>query len=76
MYIMTLEPIPMAYFIDPSHQSVCLYAYVARQRLGKNVTAAMNIHATIEELSDASFPMRFVSHQRKYAITFSQNFFF
>jgi hypothetical protein len=29
----------MAYFINPFHQSVCLYVYphiVARQRLGKN----------------------------------------
>jgi hypothetical protein len=35
------------YFTNPSLQSVCLYMYVthivARQRLGKNVTAAMNI---------------------------------
>jgi hypothetical protein len=38
MYIMTSEPISMAYFINPSNQSVCLYVYpsiVARQRLGK-----------------------------------------
>jgi hypothetical protein len=28
---------------------------VARQRLGRNVTAVTNIHATIEELLDASF---------------------
>jgi hypothetical protein len=30
---------------------------VARQRLGINVTAITNTHATIEELSDASFSM-------------------
>jgi hypothetical protein len=51
-YIMTLEPISTAHFINPSHQSVCLYVYppmVPRQRLGKNVTAATNTHATIEE---------------------------
>jgi hypothetical protein len=30
---------------------------VARQRLGRNVTAVMNTHATIEELLDASFLM-------------------
>jgi hypothetical protein len=35
---------------------------VARQRLGKNVTSATNTHATIEELVDASFYMRFVSY--------------
>jgi hypothetical protein len=64
---MAHEPISTAYFINPSHQSVCLYVYpliVARQRLGKNVTAATNTHATIEELLDASFSIRSVSYQR------------
>jgi hypothetical protein len=48
MYITTPGPISTAYFINPSHQSVCLYVYppiVARQRLGKNVTEAANAHA-------------------------------
>jgi hypothetical protein len=38
MYVMAPELISWAYFINPSHQSLCLYAYpptVARQRLGK-----------------------------------------
>jgi hypothetical protein len=35
---------------------------VARQRLGKNVTAATNTHAT-EELLDISFSMQSMSHQ-------------
>jgi hypothetical protein len=68
MYIMAREHISTAYFINPSHQSVCLYVYprvIARQRLGKNVTAETNTHETIEELSDASFSMRSVSYQRK-----------
>jgi hypothetical protein len=38
---------------------------VARQRLGKNVTAATNTHAKIEELLEASFSMPSVSYQRK-----------
>jgi hypothetical protein len=49
MYIMAPEPISMAYFINPSHQSLCLYVYppnVAKQRLGKNVTATKNTYAT------------------------------
>jgi hypothetical protein len=48
MYIMTHEP---TYFINPFHQSVCLYVYplVARQRLGNKVTVASNAHATVEE---------------------------
>jgi hypothetical protein len=61
------ELISAAYFINPSHRSVCLYVYfsvVVRQRLGKKVTAATNIHAPLEELLDASFPMRSL-YQRK-----------
>jgi hypothetical protein len=38
---------------------------VPRQRLGKNVTAATNTHATTEELLDQLFYMRFASYQRK-----------
>jgi hypothetical protein len=38
---------------------------VASQRLGRNVTAVTNTHATIEELLDASFSMRPVSYQGK-----------
>jgi hypothetical protein len=34
---------------------ICGSLIVARQRHGKNVTAAMNTHATIEELLNASF---------------------
>jgi hypothetical protein len=45
MYIMAPKPISTAYFINPSHQSMCLYVYpsmIVRQRLGKNFTAATN----------------------------------
>jgi hypothetical protein len=37
--------------------------FVARQRLGRNVTAVKNTHAAIEELLDASFSMWLVSYQ-------------
>jgi hypothetical protein len=53
MYIMAPEHISMVYFINPSHQTVCLYVYitnVARQQLSRNITAATNTHATIAEL--------------------------
>jgi hypothetical protein len=55
MYIMASQPISTAYFINPAHQSlsVCVFPYVARQRLGKNVTAATNTHATMEGLVNA-----------------------
>jgi hypothetical protein len=70
MYIMVPEPISTAYFINPSHQSVSLHVYhniVARQGLGKkkNVTAATNTHATIEELLGTSFSVLSVLYQRK-----------
>jgi hypothetical protein len=54
--------------------SCCLYVYVlvsvyppivARQRFGRNVTAVTNIHATIEELLDASFSMWPLSYEGK-----------
>jgi hypothetical protein len=54
----------MAYFINASHQSVCLYMYVARQQLSKNITMATNSHATVEELLDASFSTWSMSYQR------------
>jgi hypothetical protein len=68
MYITAPESIKKAYFINTSHQFVCLYvhpAIVARQRLGKNVTATTNTQATIDELLDASFSVRSVSYQGK-----------
>jgi hypothetical protein len=63
IYIMVPEPILTAYFINPSDQSVSVYVspVVARHRIGKKITPATNILATIEELLDASFPMRSVS---------------
>jgi hypothetical protein len=63
-YIMAPEPNSTEYFINTSsHQSVFLYVYfpiVARQRLGDNVTVVTNTHATIDELLDASFSMRYL----------------
>jgi hypothetical protein len=49
MSIMALEPITTAYFINLSHQSVsvCISSIIARQRLGKNVTAETNTNARI-----------------------------
>jgi hypothetical protein len=66
MYIMALESISTAYFINPSHQSVCLYMYpptVARQHLGKKVAAARNTHLIIEGFLLMSFSMVSVSYQ-------------
>jgi hypothetical protein len=49
MYIMALELISTTYFINPSHQSVCLYVYpfVARRPPGKPVPAAKNTRNNI-----------------------------
>jgi hypothetical protein len=38
---------------------------VARQRLGENVTAAMNTHATTGESLDALFSLPYTSYGRK-----------
>jgi hypothetical protein len=77
MYIMTVEPMWTAYFINHFHPSVsvCVSPIVDRQRLGINITAAMNTHVTIEELLDASFSMRSVSYQRKVGDSFFQELF-
>jgi hypothetical protein len=56
MNIMISEPTSTAHFLNPSHQSVCPYAYpsnVARQRLDKNLQRVRMPHATVEELLDA-----------------------
>jgi hypothetical protein len=44
---------------------MCIPLTVAKQRLGKHVTAATIIHATIEQLLDKSLSMRSVPYQRK-----------
>jgi hypothetical protein len=66
MYIISAESISTAYFINPSH--LCLYVYptiIAGELLGKHVTAATNTQATIQELLETSFSMRFLSYERK-----------
>jgi hypothetical protein len=59
-YITAPEPISTAQLKNPSVKNPPI---VARQRLGRNVTAVTNIHATTEELLDASFLMWPVSYQ-------------
>jgi hypothetical protein len=61
----------------PSSLCVCMYILpiVARQRMGKNVTAATNTHTTIEELLDASLSMLSVSYQRKVSEQFFPELF-
>jgi hypothetical protein len=68
-YNMAPEPTSTGYFINALHQSV------AGQRLGKNVTAAMNRHANTE-LLDVSFYMRSVSYQRRVCGSCCVPFFF
>jgi hypothetical protein len=57
------------YTLIVTRQRLGKYPPVVRQRLGRNVTAVTNTHATIEELLDASC-------QGKQAISSSQNFLF
>jgi hypothetical protein len=66
MYIMAPEPIWTAFFINPSHQSVCLYVYPL-SLLGDGSVRTLprqRTQAAIEELLDMSFSMRSVSYQR------------
>jgi hypothetical protein len=59
MYIMACEPISTVYFINPSHQTVCLCVspVIARQWLDTVIAAAMNTHATIAEFVHTLFPV-------------------
>jgi hypothetical protein len=72
MHNFALQPISTAYFINSSNQSVPVKVYsliVARQRLGKNVTAETNTSATIETLLDVSFPVvSVVSKETTYLV--------
>jgi hypothetical protein len=62
---MAAVPISAAYFINSFRPSVYVYSpVVARQRLGKNVTAATNTLTAVEELVDV-FCIRSVSYQGK-----------
>jgi hypothetical protein len=64
IYFMAPEPSSTAYFINPSHQSVCLNVHpliIIRQGFNKNVTVA----AITQELLAASVSMLSMSHQRK-----------
>jgi hypothetical protein len=47
MYIKATEPIPMAYFKNPSHQFACLYVYPFLPLLG-NAFPRQKLHATKE----------------------------
>jgi hypothetical protein len=67
MYIMEHEPISAVYLINLVNLCVCMciLPIVARHRLGKNVPAAKDTYATIEELLDVSFHMRSVLYEWK-----------
>jgi hypothetical protein len=66
MYVMVPEPISAAYFINPTHQSVCLYVYTySRYRCQATALLTEPLQsATIEELLDALFSVRSVLYQR------------
>jgi hypothetical protein len=75
---MAPEPIPVMFFINPSHQFV-LYVcppIVARQWLGRNVTTAMNTHTTIEEFLNMLFSIWPMLYKKKETVISSQNFLF
>jgi hypothetical protein len=71
MYIMETEPTSTACFINPSHQSLCLYVYpviIARHLLGKCLSPLLlgkNVPVAMRNYWEASFSMLSVSYQRK-----------
>jgi hypothetical protein len=67
---MAPEPVWTACVINLAYQCVFFYMYVARQGLGKSVTAAANTLIRVEELFDASSSMRYVSYQGKVSELF------
>jgi hypothetical protein len=61
--------------LHKSLPSVCVatcvcHIIVAKQRLGKHVTAATNKHSTIKKFRNASLSMQSVSYQRKIGYYF------
>jgi hypothetical protein len=69
IYVMLLEPISTAYFINPSHQSVCLCVYPRLSPLGNGSVNAFpwrSVHAAIKELFGrvVFFAVRLVSKGR------------
>jgi hypothetical protein len=78
MYIVAPELISAAYFINPSHQSVCLYVYpstFARQGLSKNVNMATNTHNR-RIVGSSIFCMIHISKESRQLRSSSQNFLF
>jgi hypothetical protein len=57
MYILASEPISVAYFKNPSHQSVCLYVC--------SPIVAKNKFQQQRSIAGVSFSMRSMSYQRK-----------
>jgi hypothetical protein len=81
MHVMATESVSTAFFINPSHQTVCLYVYPSyrckttvrlsgflHSLLGNgpiNTFLQKRIQATVKELLDPSFSIRSVSYRRR-----------
>jgi hypothetical protein len=64
---MAPEPISTAYFINPSHQSLCVYMSIPLSLLDNGSVKTLprqRIQATVQEFLGASFSMRSVPYQR------------
>jgi hypothetical protein len=48
---------------------MCIASIFAKQWIGKHVPVATNTHATIEQLLNAWFSMRFVLYQRRVCVS-------
>jgi hypothetical protein len=68
IYVMTPDPILAAYFINPTHQSACLYVYPKSLLDNGSVRTFLlqRMHATvIEELLDASLYVQPILYETK-----------
>jgi hypothetical protein len=77
MYIMVPEPIWTAYFINPSHQSVCLYVYppITRQQLSKQVPMTMNTRNNRRTVGHIVFcTVRVISKESLWVCLCTHNF--
>jgi hypothetical protein len=67
VYITVTEPILTAYFINPSHKSVCLCVshYRCQATARQKVAVATNTQATKDQMLEASFRIRSLSYKKK-----------
>jgi hypothetical protein len=70
MCVMATEPISMAYFINPSHQSVCLYVYSSYRCYATDLLS-VSIHLVPRNGSLNTFQRQLI-HERIEELLYAQ----